>query len=167
MEPPPPRLSGAAGVLAATLAAGLALYALYWVVAVVQPQGYRLRFLLGCLVLTFILYPFRRGTPRTRVPVVDWLLVAVASAAIVWPLVDFDQFIYRATEPTVLDLVLGSALVVLVLEATRRTSGPVLHVHRARLPRVRMGRPLPGPGRPQRRRAPGLRARPDRRARST
>ena len=126
MEPPPPRLTGVTGVLAATLAAGLALYALYWVVAVVQPQGYRLRFLLGCLVLTFILYPFHRGTPRTRVPVVDWLLVAVATAAIVWPLVDFDEFIYRATEPTVLDLVLGSALVVLVLEATRRTSGPVL-----------------------------------------
>jgi TRAP transporter 4TM/12TM fusion protein len=113
-------------VLATTLAAGLALYALYWVVAVVHPQGYRLRFLLGCLILTFILYPFRRGASRTRVPAVDWLLAAAAVAAIVWPLVEFDQFIYRATEPTIADLVLGAALIALVLEATRRTSGPVL-----------------------------------------
>ena len=122
----PPPLPGAAGVLATTLAAGLALYALYWVVAIVQPQGYRLRFLLCCLVLTFILYPFRRGTPRARVPVADWVLVAVAAAATVWPLVEFDDFIYRATEPTLTDLALGTALIALVLEATRRTSGPVL-----------------------------------------
>ena len=126
MESPPPRLQGAAATLATTIAAGLALYALYWVVALVQPQGYRLRFLLGCLLLTFILYPLRRETGRARVPAVDWVLAAAAVAAIVWPLFDFDQFIYRATEPAIIDLVLGSALIVLVLEATRRTSGPVL-----------------------------------------
>jgi TRAP-type uncharacterized transport system fused permease subunit len=80
-------LSGAGGMLATTLAAGTALYALYWVVAIVQPQGYRLRFLLGCLILTFILYPFRRGTARVRVPVADWLMANVAVAAIVWPLI--------------------------------------------------------------------------------
>ncbi len=125
-EAPPPPRAGAAGRLATALAAGLALYALYWVVAVVQPQGYRLRFLLGCLVLTFILYPSRRGTTRTRVPVADWLFAAAAVAAVVWPLVKFDEFIYRATEPTITDLVLGSALILLVIEATRRTSGPVL-----------------------------------------
>jgi TRAP transporter 4TM/12TM fusion protein len=125
-DAPPPRLAGAAGALATTLAAGLSLYALYWVVAVVQPQGYRLRFLLGCLILTFILYPFRRDAGRSRVPATDWVLAATAVAAIVWPLFDFDQFIYRATEPTIVDLVLGSTLVALVLEATRRTSGPVL-----------------------------------------
>ena len=126
MESPPPRLQGAAATLATIIAAGLALYALYWVVALVQPQGYRLRFLLGCLLLTFILYPLRRETGRARVPAVDWVLAAAAVAAIVWPLFDFDQFIYRATEPAIIDLVLGSALIVLVLEATRRTSGPVL-----------------------------------------
>ena len=122
----PPPLAGAAAVVAAALSAGLALYALYWVVAVVQPQGYRLRFLLGCLVLTFILYPFRRGARRERVPPADWLLAAVAAASIVWPLADFGEFIYRATEPFVIDVVLGTALIALVLEATRRTTGPVL-----------------------------------------
>jgi TRAP transporter 4TM/12TM fusion protein len=124
----PPRLAGAAGGLATAVAAGLALYALYWVVAVVQPQGYRLRFLLGCLILTFVLYPFRRGSRRVRVPAADWLLIVVAAATIVWPLVDFDQFIYRATEPFAADVVLGTALIALVIEATRRTAGPVLAV---------------------------------------
>jgi len=122
----PPPLTGAGAAIARALSAGLALYALYWVVAVVQPQGYRLRFLLGCLVLTFILYPFGRGAPRPRVPWADWLLAAMAAAAIIWPLVDFDQFIYRATEPFAIDVLLGTALLALVLEATRRTTGPVL-----------------------------------------
>jgi TRAP transporter 4TM/12TM fusion protein len=121
-----PTLPGAAGKLATTLAVGLALYAWYWVVAVVQPQGYRLRFLLGCLFLTFLLYPFRRGTKRDGVPTADWVLIAVSAVAVVWPLLDFNQFIYRAAEPTAVDLALGSALIVLVLEATRRTSGLVL-----------------------------------------
>jgi len=124
----PPALTGPAARVATALAAGLALYALYWVVAVVQPQGYRLRFLLGCLILTFILYPFRRGAARTRVPALDWLLIAAAVASILWPLVDFDEFIYRATEPFVTDIVLGSMLILLVLEATRRTTGPVLAI---------------------------------------
>ena len=123
-----PPLPGAAGKLATTLAVGLALYALYWVVAIVQPQGYRLRFLLGCLVLTFLLYPFRRGTRRERVPMADWCLIALSAVAVIWPLVDFNQFIYRATEPTSVDLALGTALILLVLEATRRTSGFVLPV---------------------------------------
>jgi len=121
-----PKLGGRVGRVASVLAAGLALYALYWVVANVQPQGYRLRFLLICLVLTFLLYPFRRGTARRRVPVVDWLLILVTAAALVWPLVDFNQFIYRSTEPTMPDLLLGGALILLVLEATRRTTGLIL-----------------------------------------
>ena len=125
-EAPVAPLGGAAGRIAAVLAVSLALYALYWVVAVVQPQGYRLRFLLGCLILTFLLYPFRRGTARVRVPVADWLLIGVTIAAVVWPIVDFDRFVYRATEPGMPDLVLGSALILIVLEATRRTTGLVL-----------------------------------------
>ena len=121
-----PPLAGWAGRLAGVLAVSLALYALYWVVAVVQPQGYRLRFLLGCLTLTFLLYPFRRGTARVRVPIADWLLIGITVAAVAWPLVDFHQFVYRAAEPGTADLVLGSALILIVLEATRRTTGLVL-----------------------------------------
>jgi TRAP transporter 4TM/12TM fusion protein len=123
-----PPLAGWAGRVATVLAVSLALYALYWVVANVQPQGYRLRFLLGCLTLTFLLYPFRRGTARARVPAADWVLIGVTAAAVVWPLVDFGRFVYRATEPGMPDLVLGSALILIVLEATRRTTGLVLPI---------------------------------------
>ena len=39
-----------------------------------------------------------------------------------WPLIDFRQFVYRAAEPASIDLILGTAAIALVLEATRRRS---------------------------------------------
>ena len=109
------------------LTAGLSLYALYWVVGIVQPQVYRMSFLLLVLVATFLLYPARaRG--QAQITAGDWCLAAVAVAALVWPLVDFDRFVYRAATPAGIDLVLGTVTTLLVLEATRRTVGPILPV---------------------------------------
>jgi len=126
-EAPTRQLAGAPGRLAAALAVGLSLYALYWVVAIVEPQVYRVTFLLVALVLSFLLYPGTRGA-RTGVTPMDWLLITVSIAALAWPIVDFDRFVYRAAEPTLVDLVCGTVAVVLVLEATRRTVGWILPV---------------------------------------
>jgi TRAP transporter 4TM/12TM fusion protein len=125
-EAPAPKGTGWHGRLAGVLAAGLSLYALYWVLAVIPAQLYRIRFLLGCLALTFLLYPLRRGAARLRVPLGDWLLIIVAVAGTIWPLIDFNQFVYRAVEPTTVDMALGLVTLVAVLEATRRTTGWVL-----------------------------------------
>jgi TRAP transporter 4TM/12TM fusion protein len=103
----------------------LALYALYWVVGIVAPQIYRPSFLLIALVITFLRYPGRRQA-RTRVEPWDWLLIAVTVGALAWPIVDADRFGLRAATPWPIDLALGGALVLLVLEAARRTVGPVL-----------------------------------------
>ena len=120
-------LTGAPRRLATALTAGLSLYALYWVVGIVQPQIYRASFLLVALAATFMLYPARpRGSSRGRVTAVDWALTAAAAAALLWPILDFDRFVYRAATPSGADLVLGTAAALLVLEATRRTVGPIL-----------------------------------------
>ena len=109
------------------LAAGLSLYTLYWVVGIVQPQVYRVSFLLITLTLTFMLYPASQQS-RSRVTPIDWLLVGLAGLALGWPIVDLNQFVYRAATPNSLDLVLGIATTGLVLEATRRTVGLILPV---------------------------------------
>ena len=121
------RLGGAAGALSAALSVGLSGYALYWVLFIVQPQIYRVSFLLIALVLTFLLFPSRRGDLR-GVSALDWLLVVAAAIALAWPIVDFGAFIYRATDPTRIDLVLGSIAILLVLEAARRSVGWILPV---------------------------------------
>ncbi|HJR60472.1 MAG TPA: TRAP transporter fused permease subunit [Vicinamibacterales bacterium] len=126
-EAPTRRLDGAAGRLAATLAVALSLYALYWVLFVVQPQVYRVSFLLVSLVLCFLLFPRTRGD-EARVALTDWALIAASIAALAWPLVDFQAFIYRAADPRGIDVALGAATVLLVLEATRRTVGWILPV---------------------------------------
>jgi TRAP transporter 4TM/12TM fusion protein len=132
-EAPVRQLGGVTGGLAASLAAGLALYALYWVIFIVEPQVYRVSFLLVALVLTFLLFPFRRDPVPApagvrRVTWFDWTLVASAVVALSWPIVDFSAFVYRAAEPLAVDLVLGALTVGLVLEATRRSVGWILPV---------------------------------------
>ena len=49
------------------LSVGLSLYALYWVLFVVQPQVYRVSFLLVALVLTFLLFAGSARRESTRV----------------------------------------------------------------------------------------------------
>ena len=120
-------LRGAPRRLASLLAIGLSAYALYWVVGIVQPQVYRPSFLMLTLVLTFLLYPFSRPA-RARVGAADWVLVAAAVGALAWPIIDFDEFVYRAATPNAVDLTLGAVTIALVLEATRRTVGWILPV---------------------------------------
>jgi TRAP transporter 4TM/12TM fusion protein len=60
--------------------------------------------------------------------VADALCLVLAVLALVWPIVDFEAFVLRAATPTTTDLVLGAIATLLVLEATRRTTGWILPV---------------------------------------
>ena len=120
------RLAGPPRWVAGALAAGLSVFALYWVVAIVDTHVYRAAFLVLALAATFILYPAARGARRDRVPAADWALVALAVAAFGWPIADRAGFAYRSATPAAADLALGVLAIALVLEATRRTAGWVL-----------------------------------------
>lgn len=56
----------------------------------------------------------------------DWMLAACALAVCLYPLLEFDAFIERRQLPTSLDVAMGIAMILLVLEACRRTTGWVL-----------------------------------------
>ena len=114
--------------IARLLAPGLALYGLFWVVAIVDSQVYRTSFLLVAIVAIFLGGRERptgdAGTRATK----DLLPAALTVVALGWPLVDRAAFPYRAATPTTTDLLLGAATILLVLEATRRTTGLALPV---------------------------------------
>ena len=74
-EASPRTLSGGLNVLVSVLSVGLSAYALYWVIGIVQPQIYRVSFLMVALVLTFLLFPGIRGS-RSRVSMWDWGWIA-------------------------------------------------------------------------------------------
>jgi TRAP transporter 4TM/12TM fusion protein len=111
------------------LAFALAAYALYWVVGVVDPQIYRVSFLLIALAATFLIYPLTSARlPAAVRHTTDGVAIALALIALGWPIVDFDAFVLRAATPTTVDLILGAVATLLVLEATRRTTGWILPV---------------------------------------
>ena len=129
LESPTRQLTGWPAQLGTALAIGLSLYALYWVVGIIQPLVYRVTFLLIVLVLSFMFYPATSSPrDRLRVSMLDWVFIALAMVALAWPIIDFDNFIYRAADPTGRDMLLGAIVILLVLEATRRTAGWVLPI---------------------------------------
>jgi TRAP transporter 4TM/12TM fusion protein len=121
-ERPRRPLAGRAGALARVLAIALSLYAIYWVLFIVQPQAYRATFLLVALVLIFLRYAGWRNEPKGSY----YLLVALTLVAFAWPLVDQQAFLYRAATAQSIDIALGVTAILLVLEATRRTVGWIL-----------------------------------------
>ena len=124
-EAPTRKLEGRTRWLVSALAAGLSLYAIYWVLAIVPAQIYRVSFLMVVLPLTFLVYAATRAQ-RARVQPLDWALAILSLVALAWPLIDFEEFPYRAATPTPVDLVLGTLTILLVLEGTRRTIGWIL-----------------------------------------
>ncbi|WP_440073219.1 TRAP transporter permease [Streptosporangium sp. OZ121] len=124
-ERPARRLSGWVAGAVTLVALGLSLYVLYRAFRPGAVLPYRMGFLAVVLPLTFVCYkPGRRGTDRPGVA--DWALALLALVACLYPLVVFDDFIRRAFEPTALDVVAGAVIVLLVLEACRRTVGWIL-----------------------------------------
>ncbi len=109
-----------------------ALLGLGWIIFVViearvfQRSSFAsgLAILVGMVFATYPLVTANRFLARTQV--FDWLLVFVALYS-AWYLLEFGEEIKtRATRPTADDLVLGAALMLLILEATRRTVGWIL-----------------------------------------
>jgi len=108
------------GVLA--LVSLLHLYAAFAIVSAPWLRGIHVALMLGMLYLTL---PVARRF-RDRIMPWDWLLAGLCVASIAYLLHDWDALSERATEPEALDIVMGGALLLLVLEAARRATGWVM-----------------------------------------
>ncbi len=118
-------LAGRSRVVIAALAIATSLLALYYATATIQAQLYRPVFLALCLVLIFLYYPMANRW-RDRFTPVDLLLAVLAVLAIGYVLWDYEEFIFRSARPNTTDLIAGALTILLVLEATRRTTGWIL-----------------------------------------
>ena len=103
----------------------MSLFHLYAAYGIVPAQILRAIHVGFVLFLTFFLFPVAPRF-RDRIMPFDVVLALLSVATIVYMLVDFDDFIYRAVTPTRLDLFFGTALILLILEALRRTSGWIM-----------------------------------------
>jgi TRAP transporter 4TM/12TM fusion protein len=150
-EKPGRVLGGRLSLLISTVAVGVGLLVL-WQLFVPLAQGsqyYLILFLSGVLPLVFLSYAsdlrlparwlperWRRPTPRTDRPTpLDWVLAVLALAVCLYPVLPvgvggagggYDQFLDRQGLLNPVDTVLGAVLLLLILEACRRTTGWVL-----------------------------------------
>ena len=96
----------------------------------VTHRGVHLAFVLG---LIFLVFPHRQAllsaAPRHRlaspggVPWFDWLLAGGIAASVLYIPWIFEDLAFRVGNPGALDVAMGSMLIVLLLEATRRSMG--------------------------------------------
>ena len=118
------------GWLAALIGTALvvmSLFHLYTAYYIVRPEHLRATHVAFVLALTFLIFPVARRF-RHRVMPWDWALAAAGIATAVYLIQGGDDFFDRSILPTDWDVAMGVLLVVLVLEAMRRTTGWILPV---------------------------------------
>ena len=110
-------------------------------------RGVHLAFVLG---LIFLVFPARKALLERAadhrwhapggVPLFDWVLaIAVAASVLYIPWV-FEDLTFRVGNPSTLDVVMGSILIIALLEATRRSMGWPLPIIAIVLHGLRAGR---------------------------
>ena len=128
-----PLTAGAATVVGALLIV-LSLFHYYTagfgLLQEVTHRGVHMAFVLG---LIFLVFPHRhallekaaehRLTSPGNVPWFDWLLAAAVAASVLYIPYIFDDLTFRVGNPLTIDVVMGSVLIVTLLEATRRSMG--------------------------------------------
>ncbi len=121
------RFKGWLAVFITLAAFAMSVFHLYTAYAIVPTQTLRPLHVAMVLCLCFLVFPL---APRFRHRVMwwDWLAVALSIAIVVYLIRGGDDFTDRNTLPEMWDIVFGIALVVLVLEAMRRTNGWVMPI---------------------------------------
>jgi TRAP transporter 4TM/12TM fusion protein len=77
-------------------------------------------------LLAFTTFPALKSSPRSYVPVSDWIFAGLGVMAAAYLLVFYNQLSLRSGLPTTADIVISVIGVVLLLEAARRAVGPAL-----------------------------------------
>jgi TRAP transporter 4TM/12TM fusion protein len=94
------------------------------------------------MFLAFLAWPASKRSPRDRVPLLDWVFAIVGAFAGAYLLLFYVQLSTRPGQPTTMDIVVGTAGLLLLLEATRRAVGWPMAVLAALFIFYAMGGPL-------------------------
>jgi TRAP transporter 4TM/12TM fusion protein len=124
-EGPSRRLTGRMDVFITVVAVLMSLVHLYAAVGIIMTQMLRGIHVMFVLFLSFLVFPSLKRF-KNRIIWYDYILALLGIVVIVYMLVDFDDFIYRSVVPNIWDKLFGVILILLVLEATRRTTGWIM-----------------------------------------
>jgi len=121
------RLKGLLGVFVTLLAVAISAFHLYAAYEIVPTQTLRPLHVAMILVLCFLAFPLARRY-RHRVMWWDWLAALASVAVVAYLIAGGDDFTDRNTLPNPTDIAFGVALILLVMEAMRRTNGWVMPI---------------------------------------
>jgi TRAP transporter 4TM/12TM fusion protein len=121
------KLHGWLGGFVRLLAFVMSAFHLYTAYAIVPTQTLRPIHVAFVLALCFLVFPIAKRF-RHRIMWWDWLAAALAVAIVVYALQGGDDFTDRNTSPDNWDIAFGISLIVLVLEAMRRSTGWVMPI---------------------------------------
>jgi TRAP transporter 4TM/12TM fusion protein len=126
------KLSGLVAGGAGAYAALASLFHLYTAgYGVFEPRIQRSMHLLFLVPLVFLVFPFNKRSPQNRPSVPDWIGATIswlASAYLIWDHTRLDHRWEGASPVLPVEVVLGSVMAVLVIEACRRSLSPWMAV---------------------------------------
>jgi TRAP transporter 4TM/12TM fusion protein len=121
------KLKGWLGVFVIAVAFVMSVFHLYTAYAIVPTQTLRPIHVGFVLFLSFLVFPISSRF-RHRIMWWDWLAAALSIGIVVYLILGGDDFTDRNTSPETWDIVFGIALIVLVMEAMRRTNGWIMPI---------------------------------------
>ena len=124
-EGPSRRLTGKMDVFITVVAVAMSLIHLYAAIGIIMTQVLRGIHVMFVLFLSFLIFPSVKRF-KNRIVWYDFVLALLGVAVIVYMLVDFEDFIYRSVVPNFWDKFFGIILILLILEASRRTTGWIM-----------------------------------------
>lgn len=121
------RLSGWAGTIVTTIAVAMSLFHLYAAYEIVPTQELRYTHVAFVLLLSFLLFPVASRF-RDRIRWFDVIAGLTCVGILIYAIAGGEDFTDRATTPNRTDVILGVIFIVLLIEATRRTIGPIVPI---------------------------------------
>ena len=122
------KLSGIVGWGAGTYAAAASLFHLWTAgYGTFEPRIQRSIHLLFLVPLIFLVFPFNRRSPKDRPSAFDWVWAALSAVASLYLIWDKDRLNMRwegASSVQPIEVVIGCVMVLLVIEACRRSLSP-------------------------------------------
>lgn len=119
------RISGPMETFITVMAVIMSLYHIYAAVGTVTTQILRGVHVAFVFFLSFLVFPPLKKY-KHRIAWYDIGLALLGVSTIVYMLLDFEEFIYRAVTPTFWDKTFGIIFIVLVLEVVRRATGWIM-----------------------------------------
>jgi TRAP transporter 4TM/12TM fusion protein len=119
------RFRGPLAIIATVTAMAMSVFHIYAAVDIVPTMYMRYIHVGFVLVLTFMMFPMTR---RFRNRLMPWDIVLIAAALFVmhYIVTGGDELTDRYVFPETMDIWVGWGLIILTLEATRRTTGPIM-----------------------------------------